>query len=364
MLKKIPLKNPKPDCEKFIQTMLGKTSSTPPLAEYIIDDVVQKPIVTELLGRPWAECWGDKDSREAYLDNFIELWYRMGYDFVRFERGLNFTRNVLFAEDESFGKGKQRAWVDEHAGSITSLEDFKKYSWPRVSDFDFSSIEYISKHLPEGMGFISCHAAGIFEHLSAVMSYEGLSFALLENPELVKLVVDKIGELMCEYYENLLKTEKLIAVFQGDDMGYKTGTMISPSDLRKYCLPWQKRFAEMAHRNKIPYFLHSCGNLSTIMEDLIEDVKIDGKHSYEDVIIPIEKFQEKYGSRIAVLGGVDVNLLASGSPDDVRKRTRFLLETCGGKGRFAVGAGNSIASYIPVDNYLAMVDEANEFKLA
>jgi uroporphyrinogen decarboxylase len=94
------------------------------------------------------------------------------------------------------------------------------------------------------------------------------------------------------------------------------------------------------------------------MEDLIEDVKIDGKHSFEDAIIPIQDFQARFGSRIAVLGGLDVNILSASSPEEVKKHTRRLIEICGSRGRFAVGSGNSIPSYVPVQNYLAMVDEA------
>jgi uroporphyrinogen decarboxylase len=141
-------------------------------------------------------------------------------------------------------------------------------------------------------------------------------------------------------------------------MGFKTGPLISPADLRKYILPWHKRFVAMAHERGLPYFLHSCGNLETIMEDLTEDVKIDGKHSFEDAIIPIQDFQARFGRRIAVLGGLDVNILSAQSPDEVRRRTRRLIEICGSRGRFAIGSGNSIPSYVPVENYLAMVDEA------
>jgi len=94
------------------------------------------------------------------------------------------------------------------------------------------------------------------------------------------------------------------------------------------------------------------------MEDLISDVGIDAKHSFEDAIIPVQDFQQKYGDRIAVLGGLDVNILANSTPDQVRQKTRFLIETCGARGRYAVGSGNSIPSYVPVENYLAMVDEA------
>ncbi len=78
-------------------------------------------------------------------------------------------------------------------------------------------------------------------------------------------------------------------------MGFKTGTLLAPDVLRQYCLPWQKRFAAMAHDKGRPYFLHSCGNLAAIMEDLIEDVRIDGKHSYENAIMPVQEFQKKSG---------------------------------------------------------------------
>jgi uroporphyrinogen decarboxylase len=73
----------------------------------------------------------------------------------------------------------------------------------------------------------------------------------------------------------------------------------------------------------------------------------------------VDDFQQKYGDRIAVLGGLDINILTEGTPDQVREKTRFLIETCGSRGRYAVGSGNSIPSYIPAENYLAMVDEAN-----
>jgi len=108
----------------------------------------------------------------------------------------------------------------------------------------------------------------------------------------------------------------------------------------------------------LPYVLHSCGNLASVMDDLIDGVGVDGKHSFEDAILPAEDFQDQYGSRVAVLGGVDVHILSAGSEADVRRRTRRLIERCGPRGRFAVGSGNSIPSYVPAANYLAMVDEA------
>ena len=163
---------------------------------------------------------------------------------------------------------------------------------------------------------------------------------------------------MTAFYGHLLDLDNLRAVFPGDDMGFKTGPLVSPADLRTYILPWHKTFAAMAHDRGLPYFLHSCGNLDSIIDDLIDDVGIDGKHSFEDAILPVEDFQARHGGRIAALGGLDVNILSAGSEDDVRRRTRHLMDICGERGRYAVGSGNSIPSYVPVRNYLAMVDEA------
>jgi uroporphyrinogen decarboxylase len=355
----IPLHHPTPDAKDFIDILMGrKHQHRTPLVEYIVDDVVVKPIVEELLGRRWVPYGPDRDSQRAYLDNFIEFWHRMGYDFVRFEQSLSFVEPKLVIEDTAPGSTRAREWADEHHGALKSWEDFERFRWPKVEEFDFFPFEYLNSHLPEGMGLISSHGGGIFEHITWIMSLEGFCATLVSDPPLVKAVADKLGELMTDFYRHLLDLDRLVAVFPGDDMGYNVGTIVSPSDLREYFLPWHRRFATMVHERGLPYFLHSCGNLEKITEDLIDDVKIDGKHSFENNIIPVQDFQAKYGDRIAVLGGLDLNILGASSPEEVRKQTRFLIDTCGSRGRYAIGSGNSIPSYIPAQNYLAMVDEA------
>lgn len=359
MWRHLPLRHPQPNAEEFIGILMGDVAQRrTPLVEYIVDEVVMRPIVTDLLEREWVTPQGDRESLCAFLDLYIEFWYRLGYDFVRIEIGLPFQEKRLVTADTA--SSKQRAWADEHEGAISTWEDFERYPWPGIEDVDFFVLEYINAHLPEGMGLMSSHGAGIFEHLSWIMSLEGLCLALYDAPDLVQAVSDRIGALITQFYEHLLQLDRLIAVFPGDDMGYRSGTLISPDALRQYCLPWHQRWAQMAHERGLPYFLHSCGNLEAIMGDLIEEVGIDGKHSFEDAIMPVEQFQLRYGDRIAVLGGLDLNILSAGTPEQVRRRTRQLVETCGGRGRYAVGSGNSIPTYVSVQNYLAMVDEAIE----
>lgn len=358
---RLPLARPRPDIERFIAVLMGRARARVPLVEYIVDEAVQRPIVTGLLGRAWVDGPGDRASQAARLDNVIEFWLRLGYDAVRFEAGLPFPENKVLAPDPAVppgGSGSPRAWAEEHAGTIATWEDFVRYPWPRIEDFDFFPFDYLDRHLPDGLGLLASHAGGVFEHLSWIMSLEGLAFALADSPALVRAVADRVGELLEQFTRRLLSLDRLAAVFGGDDMGFRSGTLISPARLRELVLPWHRRLAALAHGRGIPYFLHSCGRVDAILADLVDSVGIDGKHSFEDAIAPAEVFQERTGGRIAVLGGVDLNILAAGSPADVRRRTRALIERCGPRGRFAVGSGNSIPSYVPPENYLAMVSEA------
>ena len=78
--------------------------------------------------------------------------------------------------------------------------------------------------------------------------------------------------------------------------------------------------------------------------------------SFTHVIMPVEEVKKKCGNRIAILGGIDVSFLTTASVDEVRRRTREVLDRCTPGGGYALGTGNSVANYIPVENYIAMLE--------
>lgn len=348
-----------PDAARAIDHLMGRAHlGRPPLIEYIVDEAVIRPIL-ERMGCTWVTSAA---NLTGWADAFAAFYHQMGYSLVKFECALPFESHHLLAPDTAANTRRDRSWSDQHTGVITSWVDFERYPWPRVEDFDFSPFEVLNSRLPEGMGLMVSHAGGPFEKLSDLMSYEGLCLAIYDDFPLVKAIQDRVGELMLQFYAHLLDLDRVVALFPGDDMGFHTGTLVAPDHLRRLALPWHQRFARMAHDKGLPYFLHSCGKIVAIMDDLIDWVGIDGKHSYEDAILPAEEFQVHYGGSdpgaVAVLGGLDLNILAAGTPEQVRIRTRQLIDTCNPRGRYAIGSGNSIPSYIPVENYLAMVTEA------
>ena len=355
----IPLGRARPDGRGFVNVILGKAHpERPPMVEYLVDEALRRPIVTGLMGRTWVDMdRDDPDAEAAYLDNFVAFWHQMGYDFVRYEESLPFVERELVGDDATQVSG-QRHWRDLHRGVIQNWSDLERYPWPEIGPSTFRRYAYLNDHLPEGMGLLVCHGGGIYEHLAALLSYEGLCYALYDQPELVRAVADRLGELMLRFYEHLVELDRVLAIFPGDDMGFRTATLIPPAAMRAYTLPWHKRYAALAHAHGLPYLLHSCGNLAEIMDDLIDDVGIDGKHSFEDAIAPVWEMQARYGERIALLGGVDVDVLTRQPPERVRARVRETIERCHPRGRYCIGSGNSIPSYVPLENYLAMLDEA------
>jgi hypothetical protein len=58
---------------------------------------------------------------------------------------------------------------------------------------------------------------------------------------------------------------------------------------------------------------------------------------------------------------VDVDLLSRGTEENVRRRTRQILDACAPAGGYACGSGNSITNYMPTGNYLAMIETIHRF---
>jgi uroporphyrinogen decarboxylase len=128
--------------------------------------------------------------------------------------------------------------------------------------------------------------------------------------------------------------------------------------MRKYVFPWHEKIVKTIHAAGKPAILHSCGEAREIMEDIIARMRYDGKHSYEDVIMPVEEAYRRWGGRIAILGGIDVDFIVRSSVEAIRKRSRAMLELTARKGGFALGTGNSVPEYIDDDKYFAMTSAA------
>lgn len=359
----LPLTHPQPDMDRFVRVLRGEEiPARPPLAELFLDHEVERDIARNHLGCAWAEPSDDREAMAIYLRSRIEVYYRMGYDYVRVSGGIDFQGAYLDAPDTAALSRGNRQWANETSGPIASWDDFERYPWPDPAKGDLWPYEYASSHLPEGMGLLVCPTSGFLEiPMDALIGYQNLCLLLYEQPELVQAVFQRVGEIICAMYKRLLGLPNLYGFFQGDDMGFKTGTLLSPDHLRSLVLPWHKTLADMAHESSLVYLLHSCGNLDGIIPDLIETVGIDARHSFEDEGNSVFDFKRDYGDKVAVLGGVDVDKLTRLPEPELRTYVRQVLDACVPGGRFALGSGNTVCNYVPLKNYFVMVEEALQY---
>ncbi len=275
-----------------------------------------------------------------------------------------FRLELNLAEDTSgdaTNRG-ERSWIDEQKGPIQNWDDFENFPWPEINDIDFSRLEWMEKNLPQNMGCFDL-TASILEMVTWLMGYETLCMKIYDDPGLVDEICKKVGSFYEKYTRCLCDFDCVPVIWGSDDMGFRSSTMVSPNFLRQKIFPWHKICAEIAHDSNRPYLLHSCGKLDEIMPDLIDNVKIDARHSFEDTIMPVTEAFIRYSDRIAILGGIDMDFICRKDEESIRRRVRKTLEICMQKKGYCLGTGNSVANYIPLDNYLIMLDEGFKFTL-
>lgn len=207
------------------------------------------------------------------------------------------------------------------------------------------------------MKLIPFGPGGVLENVISLTGFENLCFMGVDNPELMKNIFNEVGSRLVEFYKKCGSLESVGAMISNDDWGFKTQTMLSPDDMKKYVIPWHKKICEAIHQAGKPAILHSCGNLKAVMDNVI-DIGYDGKHSFEDSICPVEEAYETWGERIAVLGGIDMDFLSRAESDKIKKRSIEMLDRASSRGSYALGSGNSIPDYIPFRNFKAMIDSA------
>ena len=223
----------------------------------------------------------------------------MGYDTVSFEELIGPAMP---------GSGA----LGEHVkGVIQDRDDFEKYPW----DGSATPIQYVQPGVP---GSAAEHARGDEGHRRCRLRYfrvrtgpGGLRGSVLypaDDEDLYRDLFYKIGWSNLRIWKRFLQEfGDIYCVCRfGDDLGFKSTTLLPPDDIRELVIPQYKPIIQAVHDAGKPFLLHSCGKIFDVMEDIIA-AGIDAKHSNEDQIAPFPYWVECYGDRIGNFGGIDTD---------------------------------------------------------
>lgn len=341
-----------PDYTHMLAVMRNERPARLPVYEHIISP----KIMERILGVQFAELEaGDSNDLVEFFAHYCRFFKAMTYDTVSYEVCIT---EILPGHGAIFG-GK---------GPVQNRQDLAQY--PRVElperywNYAEKKFDALGQCLPTGMKAVGGVGNGVLEISEDLVGFEYLAYMKADDPDLFGELYQKIGVLMMKIWQVFLrKYADTFAICRfGDDLGFKTSTLVSPRVIREHIIPQYRRVIDLIHQADRPFLWHSCGNIFAIMDDAIA-LGIQAKHSNEDIIAPYEKWIELYGNRIGLLGGIDVDVLCRQDPRDIYEQvlergTRFRNQAKG----YALGSGNSIPDYVPVDGYLAMIKAAQTIR--
>lgn len=345
--------NFQPDYRNMLDVLQNKRPARLPVYEHIISPEIMEKILEVQFADLQA---GEGSDLKEFFTQYCRFFKEMTYDTVSFEVCIT----EILPEHGAIMGGR--------TGPIQNREDFEKYPWDelpqRFWDVADKQFAMLGKCLPEGMKALGGVGNGVFEISEDLVGFQYLCYMMADDPDLVADLYRRIGDLMVDIWVTFLKryAEHFVICRFGDDLGFKTSTLVSPRTIRTYILPQYQRVIELIHQANRPFLWHSCGNIFGIMDDVIA-LGINAKHSNEDVIAPFDKWIDLYSDRIGLLGGIDVDLLCCEPPATIVKQVveqgqRFRKHANG----YALGSGNSIPEYVPIDGYLAMIEAAQQIR--
>ncbi|MFN8242230.1 MAG: uroporphyrinogen decarboxylase family protein [Bacteroidales bacterium] len=136
----------------------------------------------------------------------------------------------------------------------------------------------------------------------------------LDSPEMKELI-DRIHSHYIRETEAWADSD-VDAIGIMDDWGMQNGMIVSPDYFRKYYKPLYRDYAEIAHSRGKYAFMHSDGNISEIIPDLIE-VGIDAINS-QLFCMDIEEIGSKYAGKITFWGEIDrQDILPNGGDKEI-----------------------------------------------
>jgi uroporphyrinogen decarboxylase len=340
-----PVFTPRPDFNRLLAVLERRVPDRPVLFEFFLNDRLYRRLVPELSA---------ETSEYHHKLRLLRAFHRAGYDYANvLPPGFNFWGS------QGDRPRPKTASISQNDNSILHNQaDFDRFVWPDPDQVDLDLVRRLAQELPPGMKLIVYGPGGVLENAIELVGYEDLCVMIKQDEPLALRIFGEVGARLERYYQLVARLECVGACISNDDWGFKTHTLFSPADMRHFVFGWHKRIVKAIHAAGKPAILHSCGYFERVMDDMVDEMRYDARHSYEDGILPVETAYERYGRKIAILGGLDLDFVCRSAPQAVYQRAQAMLARTAQRGGYALGTGNSVPEYVPDENYFAMIRAA------
>lgn len=222
-------------------------------------------------------------------------------------------------------------------------------------DGNFDAVLEAAAHA-DGRYKLGCFWRLFHERFWFIRGMENLMYDYYEAMDELKI----LGKRLAEFYKVIIDRfadAGFDGIFTSDDLGNQRSSMMSPATFGELYLPLYKEVIGYTHKKGMHFWLHSCGNNTPLMEQLIE-AGVDVFHPVQTGCMDAQQTMDAFGDRITFLAGIDVqNLLPNGTPEQIKWEIHRMKEIYNPQKRgMLIGMGNGILTDTPLENIEAALE--------
>jgi len=262
-----------------------------------------------------------------------------------------------FHQDD-FGVQWDRTGADKDIGTIVDPllpePDFGSYCFPQPDLVRARRQVEDSLASPEDRALFAKIGMTLFERAWSLTGFENFLLFLAAEQDFAREVLRRVCGHRLALVQAVLDLP-FQGFYFGDDYGQQSGTLFSPQTFRTLIKPELARLIEPIKRAGKLVVLHSCGNIDTFLDDLIE-IGLDGYQTVQPEAYDFAALKRRYGSRLTFWGGISTQTtLPFGTVDEVLRATRSAVDILGAGGGYIAGPTHRITSDTPMENVIALV---------
>ena len=194
----------------------------------------------------------------------------------------------------------------------------------------------------------------LYERAWTLRGMENLMMDFIDHPDFVRDLLRSIADYNIAQTTEALKYD-IDAVYFGDDWGQQRGLQTGPVLWRQFILPELKRMYSLVRDAGKYVFIHSCGKVDELFEDLIE-TGLNCFNPFQPEVMDVFGLMKKYHGRLAFHGGMSTQrTLPYGSVEDVKEQTKKLLKA-GAGGGYIFAPAHAVEGDVPLENMLAFIE--------
>ncbi len=271
--------------------------------------------------------------------------------------------------DQQYEFGTYPESCDLALAGISTMDEFNAYPWPDIADYDFSTLE---EQCDRYAHYAVCiGGAGMPDIVNGVSRGRGMEQVMIDialEDEVGMAIIDKRVDFYYEYLRRGLEAArgKVDIVCLGEDCGTQNGRLVSPDVFERVFVPRLKKFYDLAHEFGAKAMMHSCGDTHDIMPTFIDmglDV-LDAMQPEPAGMDPVRIRNACYG-KLAFCGLVSTQeTLPHGTVEECRAEARHRIDVIGKGGGYIFSPAHCIQPDTPLENVLAIYEEATGRSLA